>query len=67
MKAVFSSLNLDDEKDEMTSTARGKKLAMDVAIAPADMTQGNIGLQQNETYGIGFSEGQDFWDAGKGR
>jgi hypothetical protein len=75
MKAIFSSLNLDDEtSSQPPNMGKGKGQAGNVAVASGQewatsgMRQGNMqeGLGESEAYQLGFDDGQGYWSGDQG-
>jgi len=81
MKAIFSSLSLDEEKSDAPSAtkgkgAKGKQGQPVVSSSESNWTSpevadeglvdmGGMGLGEGDAYSLGFEKGQGFWGAGQ--
>jgi hypothetical protein len=78
MKAIFSSLKLDDSQtDSGPGASKSKGPAAEVAVAtdqdwPASnleqgcmVDMGGMNVGKGDSYGLGFDEGQGFWGGGQ--
>jgi hypothetical protein len=77
MKAIFSSLNLDDATpSQPLNMGKGKGQAGDVAVASgqewasSNVAKGNVqdigGLGEGDKYQLGFDDGQGYWGGDQG-
>jgi hypothetical protein len=77
MKAIFSSMNLDDgTPSEPPNMSKGKGQVGDVALASgqgwasSEIAQGNMqtmgGVGDGDTYQLGFDDGQGYWGGDQG-
>ena len=71
MKAIFASLNLDDGKSSIPPNVdNGKSPSAGVTVASGQdsyiQSMGNIAPAEGDAYGLGFDDGQGYWDEGRG-
>jgi hypothetical protein len=71
MKAIFASLNLDDGTSSIPPKVdKGKSSSAGVTVAASQdsyiQSMGNIAPAEGDVYGLGFDDGQGYWDEGRG-